>query len=72
MDIKQKIKDINLAFKKYKFFNIFIAIGFISIIVELFIFNLLNYIEVDINVSSISSLIIGVLLAFFFNFFFNF
>jgi pentose-5-phosphate-3-epimerase/putative flippase GtrA len=72
MDIKQKIKDINLAFKKYKFFNIFIAIGFISIIVELFIFNLLNYIEVDINVSSISSLIIGVLFAFYFNFFFNF
>ena len=72
MDIKQKLRSINILFKKYKFFYIFLVIGFISIVVELFIFNLLNFIKLDVNFSSIFSLIIGILFAFYLNFFFNF
>jgi len=64
--------NINLLFKKFKFFNIFILIGFSSIILELIFFNLFNFLAINKNLSDFSSLWIGIVFAFYLNFFYNF
>jgi len=64
--------NINLLFKKFKSFNIFILIGFSSIILELIFFNLFNFLAINKNLSDFSSLWIGIVFAFYLNFFYNF
>ena len=63
---------INLLLRKFKFFNIFVLIGFSSIILELIFFNLLNFFEINKNLSDFLALIIGIVFAFYLNFFYNF
>jgi len=66
------LNSINLLFKKFKFFNIFILIGFSSIILELMFYNYFYFLEINKNLSGVSALLIGVVFAFYLNFFYNF
>ena len=66
------LNSINLLFKKFKFFNIFILIGFSSIILELIFYNYFYFLEINKNLSGVSALLIGVVFAFYLNFFYNF
>ena len=71
--IKNEIFDkIQPLLKKFKFFNIFILIGFSSIILELFSYNFFNFLEINKNLSDILALLIGIFFAFYLNFFYNF
>jgi ribulose-phosphate 3-epimerase len=63
---------ISNLFQKYRFFCIFIVIGFISLIIEFFIYNILSTYKFNSEASSFIGLIIGIVFAFYLNFFFNF
>ena len=58
--------------KEYKFFYTFVLIGFLSIILELTVYNLFTYIQINKNLSDLIALLSGVFFAFYFNFFHNF
>ena len=57
---------------KFKFFNIFVLIGFLSILLELITYNFLNFFNFDKNLADFFALTVGVIFAFYFNFFYNF
>ena len=63
---------ISNFFQKYRFFYIFIFIGFTSLIIEFFIYNILSNLKFNSDASSFIGLIIGIIFAFYLNFFFNF
>ena len=66
------LKKLFLIIKKYRYLNLFIIIGFSSILFEIIIFNYLkNYIN-DNLLASIISLIFGISFAFYLNFSINF
>ena len=80
---KLKEKKFNINFLKYirnfdyffyrrKHLILYILIGITSIFVELLLRNIFLSINLSTNISSISSLLIGILFAFILNFFFNF
>ena len=56
----------------YRYFFIFIIIGFSSLIIEFFVFNLLNNFGINKDGSSFIGLLSGIIFAFYLNFFFNF
>ncbi len=58
--------------QSYRYFFIFIIIGFSSLIIEFFFFNLLKNIGLNKDGSSFLGLISGIIFAFYLNFFFNF
>ena len=60
------------AFKNFKFFNIFVLIGFFSILLELVTFNFLDFFNINPNLADFFSLLVGIFFAFYFNFFYNF
>jgi|TARA_Y100000294_G_scaffold177044_1_gene201208 putative flippase GtrA len=62
---------INLI-KKFKFFNIFVIIGFFSILLELITYNFLYFLKVHPNFADFFALLVGICFAFYFNFFYNF
>ena len=66
---KKKLSNI---FQKYRFFYIFIIIGFASLIIEFIVYNILINFNLNSDASSFLGLIIGVIFAFYLNFFFNF
>ena len=63
---------ISNFFQKYRFFYIFIIIGFTSLIIEFFIYNILSTLKFNSDASSFIGLIVGIIFAFYLNFFFNF
>ena len=66
------LKKLFLIIKKYRYLNLFIIIGFSSILFEIIIFNYLrNFIDNTFLVSIIS-LIFGIIFAFYLNFSINF
>ena len=58
--------------KKFKFFYVFVLIGFFSIILELFAYNFFNFLEINKNLSDLLALLIGIFFSFYLNFFYNF
>ncbi len=66
------LNTVSNVFQKYRFFYIFIIIGFTSLIIEFFIYNILLTFKFNSEASSFIGLIIGVIFAFYLNFFFNF
>lgn len=69
--MESKKKFINL-FKKFRYFNLFVLIGFLSIIFEILILNFILKFNFNQNLTSITSLLFGIIFAFYLNFFFNF
>ena len=67
-----KKNNISVLFQKYRFFNIFIIIGFTSLVIEFFFYNILSNLKLNNEASSFIGLMIGILFAFYLNFFFNF
>jgi pentose-5-phosphate-3-epimerase len=63
---------ISNLFHKYRFFYIFIIIGFTSLIIEFFIYNILSKYKFNSEASSFIGLMTSVIFAFYLNFFFNF
>ena len=55
-----------------KYLNIFIIIGFLSIILELFTFNFLKFLNFNQAISNFVGLLVGITFAFYLNFFYNF
>ena len=75
MQIKKKNSKIFLfvdLLKDLKFFNIFVIIGFFSILLELITFNFLEYFDINPKLADLFALIVGIFFAFYFNFFYNF
>ena len=75
MQIKKKNAKIFLfvdLLKDLKFFNIFVIIGFFSILLELITFNFLEYFDINPKLADLFALIVGIFFAFYFNFFYNF
>jgi len=66
------LNSIRYFIKKFKFFYFFVLIGFSSIILELFAYNFFNFLEINRNLSDILALLIGIIFAFYLNFFYNF
>ena len=66
------INSIRYLIKKFKFFYIFVLIGFSSILLELFTYNFFNFLEINKNLSDLLALLIGIFFAFYLNFFYNF
>ena len=65
-------KNLNNFFFVNKYFNIFIIIGFLSIILELVTLNFLKFINFNQTFSNLVSLLAGITFAFYLNFFYNF
>ena len=65
---KKKLSNI---FQKYRFFYIFIIIGFASLIIEFFVYNILINFNLNSDASSFLGLIIGVIFAFYLNRFYG-
>ena len=65
-------KNLNNFFFVNKYFNIFIIIGFLSIILELIAFNFLKFLNFNQAFSNVVSLLAGITFAFYLNFFYNF
>jgi len=65
-------KGIRNFLQTYRYFFIFIIIGFSSLIIEFFVFNLLKNLGLKNEGSSFLGLLFGVIFAFYLNFFFNF
>ena len=74
VDVKKKKIYLSLSnfFKKNRYFNIFVIIGFLSILLELITFNFLKFLNINFEISDFFALIIGITFAFYFNFFYNF
>ena len=68
----EALNSIKYLLKKFKFFYVFVLIGFSSIIVELSVYNFFNFLEINKNLSDLLGLLIGIFFAFYFNFFFYF
>jgi len=68
----EALNSIKYLLKKFKFFYVFVLIGFSSIIVELSVYNFFNFLEINKNLSDLLGLLIGIFFAFYFNFFYNF
>ena len=64
--------NIRYLIKKFKFFYFFVLIGFSSIILELFVYNFFNFLEINKYLSDLLALLSGIIFAFYFNFFYNF
>ena len=58
--------------KDFKFFNVFVIIGFFSILLELIAYNFFLFLKIENNFSDFFALLIGICFAFYFNFFYNF
>jgi len=67
-----KRSNIQIFIKKFKFFNIFIIIGFLSILLELFTYNFFYIFKINQDLSDFFALLVGICFAFYFNFFYNF
>ena len=74
MRIKKKETFVNTLdiINKFRFFNIFILIGFLSILLELVTYNFLNLFNFNRDLADFFALLVGIIFAFYFNFFYNF
>ncbi len=74
MRTKKKENFINTLniINKFRFFNIFVLIGFLSILLELITYNFLNLLNFNKDLADFFALLVGIIFAFYFNFFYNF
>ena len=75
MQIKKKtVKNFKFVdlLKDLKFFNIFVLIGFFSILLELITFNFFEFFNINLKLADLFALIVGIFFAFYFNIRVNF
>ena len=66
------INNLSNFFFGNKYLNIFIIIGFLSIILELITFNFFKFLNFNQAISNYIGLFVGITFAFYLNFFYNF